>query len=356
MAHRLDEKTITQGTVDNRVKGRVVFELHFCDGQVVRGDLAGNPERDMAGCLLTLENPKARLADDDIAPSRLAEKQTGDCGDITAARKVKVFRSGKFLKKGPVSAEDIEWKNSLYLEWYSPENGRVVLEAVDFEMTLGEAAWEMTAEEELSAEEDAGMAFLNFLDLQSDLEREREIDRQAAAGKESMDEFAWEKSMRFSDRMSERFGEALDKFGDDEEAVRKAMGWASREKAESEVSESAVEFGEPWNIEDEDIWAAEKHPLAVKAKEIEEDYRTRFEAGEAWVLLATVGAKLAGALSGYGVDGHFDDHGFAIACLKRVLGHIDLAYAGNKDEKTRKWLLELRQGVIDLQQKLRAEE
>ena len=36
----------------------------------------------------------------------------------------------------------------MFLEWFSPENGRVVIEGVDFEVNLSEPVWRLTVPEE----------------------------------------------------------------------------------------------------------------------------------------------------------------------------------------------------------------
>jgi hypothetical protein len=37
--------------------------------------------------------------------------------------------------------------NSLYLEWYSKLNGRVVIESADYRLEISEPAWRFTADE-----------------------------------------------------------------------------------------------------------------------------------------------------------------------------------------------------------------
>src|SRR5206468_6258223 len=38
--------------------------------------------------------------------------------------------------------------NSLYLEWFSERNGRVVIESADYELTISPPEWRMTPEED----------------------------------------------------------------------------------------------------------------------------------------------------------------------------------------------------------------
>ena len=71
---------------------------------------------------------------------------------MTASRKSKVpdCSMEEFLEaykaRTPIS---YHWANTLYLEWFSARNGRVVIETGEYELVLGrDAAWEMTEAEE----------------------------------------------------------------------------------------------------------------------------------------------------------------------------------------------------------------
>jgi hypothetical protein len=97
------------------------------------------------------------------------------------------------------------------------------------------------------------------------------------------------------------------------------------------------------------------HPLIAEAERLLHDSTPHPERSEkereVFFASSMVRAKLAGALSNW--DGErFNDHGFTIACLKRVLGHIDTAVALAEGTLATK-LLTLRQHIIDLQQELR---
>ncbi len=146
MAWRIEESLI-KGEVDNRVRGRVTGRLWFMgrDEPVVL-ELAGNAWRDLAGHLLRFTNP-------DPKPARPGEwdnfplAQRGVTGDITASRKVKVPDCSMdelmvyFEARKPFPWH---WGNSLYLEWHSETNGRVVIESASYQLVLDpEAAWAM---------------------------------------------------------------------------------------------------------------------------------------------------------------------------------------------------------------------
>lgn len=148
MAWRIDESVI-RGEIDNRVRCRVTGLIWFTGrAEPVELDLAGNAWRDLAGRRLEFVNPDPKPGD----LKDLAARQTGVIGDCTASRKVKVpeiplEQIGEYYaQKKPWPWH---WGNSLYLEWFSTTNGRVVIESATFQLTIAsDAAWKMTPEEE----------------------------------------------------------------------------------------------------------------------------------------------------------------------------------------------------------------
>ena len=356
MALRIEPESISHGSVCNREKGATVLTLEFANGRTVTAELQGNPYRDMAGRILSFRHPapdpEAHVHDG------LASQHHGHTGDITASRKVKVptIPLTEIYKNPKCEGGNFPhtWKNSLYLEWYSRENGRVVLEASEFELTVTDPAWEMSETEETEAREQAAKALTRFLDQLCDITREREDNTKLVNGKDELNEFDHEKNLRFSDRMNDRYGELIDKFGiDDDEKIDSLMGWNRPEK-----NKDAKDFNAPapeWTTPDDDSQMPDDHPLIAESSRLLDDSILRSDRSdqEQEIFFATsmVRAKLAGALSGWNGEG-FNDHSFAIACLKRVLGYIDTAVAVADDELSTK-LLTLRQQIIDLQQQLR---
>ncbi len=167
MAWRIEE-TLIRGEVDNRVHGRVTGRLWFTgrDKPVVL-ELEGNAWRDVAGHVLRFTNPApkpARAGEWDHFPA----VQRGVVGDITASRKVKVPDCSmdevmEFYKaKKPFPWH---WGNSLYLEWHSETNGRVLIESADYTLELDpEAAWTMDEAEEQMQREANGRAMMEFME------------------------------------------------------------------------------------------------------------------------------------------------------------------------------------------------
>lgn len=164
MAWRIDEQVV-RGEIDNRVKDRVTGRIWFqgCE-EPVELFLAGNPWADLAGHTLHFTNPDSKPGLRD----GFATTQRGVVGDITASRKVKVpdCSEEEFIRcyeeKRPFPWH---WANSLYLEWFSESNGRVVIETSNFELTISpEPAWTMDAEEEQAQRVRNAEALTKFMD------------------------------------------------------------------------------------------------------------------------------------------------------------------------------------------------
>ncbi|MFA6288537.1 MAG: hypothetical protein WC661_14230 [Opitutaceae bacterium] len=179
MAWRIEESLI-KGEVDNRVRDRVTGRLWFMGREEpVVLELAGNAWRDVAGQLLRFTNPEpkpARPGEWDHFPA----VQRGVVGDITASRKVKVpdcsmdelMEFYKARKPFPW-----HWGNSLYLEWHSETNGRVVIESAGYTLALDpEVAWTMDEAEELAQREANGRAMIAFMERLSGATEEEEAE------------------------------------------------------------------------------------------------------------------------------------------------------------------------------------
>lgn len=360
MAFRIEENAVRSGEINNTQKGRVEVTLVFTSGVRLHAALVGNTHRDLAGRVLRFRHPSADL--EEPFPDGLTPAQLGSSGDITASRKVKIptvpnNELHKYYKTG-LTLPTV-WKNSLYLEWFSDSNGRVVLEATAFELTISEPMWEMTEAEENAAGQAVMESLEDWLDQICNLDEERKPNPRLDAGLE-MNEHQYEKFLRSSDRITDRYQELIDKFGiENEEEIHKLMGWdkladnAGREWLDIDATNRAVNElmeSEAWKDEEE-----KTHPLQDQAAEILSSVDRGEDSGiELWGAVATVTAKLAGALAGH-MDEMMEDAGFTIAQLKRCLKHIDEAVKAASEHSPAhvQPLLALRQNVIDLQQVLR---
>jgi len=237
MAWRIDEPVI-RGHIDNRIRGRVTGRIWFIGRpEPVELDLTGNCWRDLAGRQLEFSNPQAKPGDLD----KLAVEQKGAVGDITASRKVKVpeiplDQIGEYYaarKPWPW-----HWGNSLYLEWFSERNGRVVIETTAFELkVVGEPAWEMTeAGEEEQRRRNAG-AMDGFMErLGAAVAKSREPDEEPAEWEEKPEtEAEADARQARSDRLAERI----------EARLRREVEAAYERILAEELERMARECGDP---------------------------------------------------------------------------------------------------------------
>lgn len=235
-----------RGVIDNRCKGIVRGQV-WLEGapEPVTLELKGNAHPDLAGCLLTFTNPGARFADPRL--DSLARAQRGLVGDLTASRKAPVF-DGSGAEAHDMAKRDAKWPrhlaNSLYLEWFSETNGRVVIESADYELAISPPAWQLAPEEDEQRVRDVAGAMDAFVEkLTSAIEQHqrRQKDLETA-----WDEHDYERFLRECDARTEKYGELLDKFGESDEAdarIAKEMGW-ERDLTEEEAEEESQRIEE----------------------------------------------------------------------------------------------------------------
>ncbi len=368
MAWRIHDSVI-RGELDNRERGHVRGKL-WVQGQAepVVLDLQGNAAPDLAGSLLTFENPGQKIP---LRPgAQLAPVQHGTIGDLTASRKVRVCdlppeEAYERLEKKEAVPERMA--NSLYLEWFSDANGRVVVESADYKLTISPPAWRLTPNEEAQRRREAARGFKGFIQKLSDILAARK--HQPPEDKE-WDEFDYEKLLRESDARTDKYAELLDKYMDHPERDRiiaKEMGWTWLEEAldakeqagaetspdqRAEGSEQEESFDFPDEVpplepdpatEGVDWVRGERghvtHPLTHRAFEgsmalwhkCDELGLDKLEDDDLTTLITeyqTTGAKLAGALDGLAYGRDLREGAFIVACLKRALNHLHAAQAG----------------------------
>jgi hypothetical protein len=376
MAFRLD-KAVIRGEISNQERNRVTGKIWILGKkQPLVIDLQGNCLRDLAGCRLVFRNPKPKA---EPLVESLALEQSGTVGDMTASRKTKV----------PTVADDELMRllhekktipyllaNTLYLEWFSTVNGRVVIETGDFQLEISEPIWMMTAEEEqvqslesqenfyeflnqltgvTSTEEedddfladdeeedesDVEDSFLTSVESESDLEQEEDLED------EPLDEFQWEQELREADRRAEAFQEAFDRYKehpDRERLIAEAMGWDAEEADSSQdnweaVADSLMEtdpldsMDDAAEEEDEEDSMEPHHPLSRRAMHFA--LKLQQDAESMGILSAdkdvrenpllsvivsiiSLGGKLAAALDSMAM-GFDTEPGFVVAMLKRA--------------------------------------
>jgi hypothetical protein len=399
MAFRIHD-SVVRGEVDNRVKGIVRGKIWVIGRKKpVELKLKGNAWPDLAGCLLKFKNPLKRVAHHGL--DSLNPKQDGQVGDITASRKVRVMEipmpeAYLMKKRGEPVSEHMA--NSLYLEWYSAQNGRVVIESADYELEISAPEWRMTSEEEASRAKLAASGMTWFMQkLTEAIEQQQRGQKDPEA---EWNEHDYEKSLKESDARTDKYGELLDKYGHSDEAhekIAKEMGW-TRELTPEEAAEEEKRIEEmnriceeAWNEPSPEPephregidWVRDKrgrihHPLQHRCsesvvkfwKEIDKlglkdsnDEDLGAFIGE-WL---TTGAELAGALDGIALSRCPPDATFTVAYLKRALNHLHKSQAGlealaKRKKKllpgklvaaARKELFDIREGILKLMNEFR---
>jgi hypothetical protein len=148
MTIRIDESVIC-GELDNRNPGVLTGRLWLLgQREPMELELEGNPLRDLAGHLIRfscVQPPSEHVP-------LLHGQQHGCLGVLTATLKRLVPDcSDQELADHIRVGTDYEWRREtlFQLEWFSREDGQVVLESTNFTLTLdGEAAWRMSPAQE----------------------------------------------------------------------------------------------------------------------------------------------------------------------------------------------------------------
>lgn len=368
MAWRIDGNVV-RGEIDNRERGHVRGKIWLAGhNHPLALNLQGNCRRDLAGCIVRFQNPSP----DPGNTERLLDKQHGTAGDITASRKVRVYdvpleEALVMIKEGETPPEHTA--NSLYVEWFGEANGRVVIESTAYALEISAPAWRLTDGEERAQAATAKAAMLDFLQRAGE-----SVPVQPGVGKDETDdapedEFEWEKSLKESDALTEKYGQLLEKYGDHPEAERliaREMGWTWVEDALDAEVRGALPAGEPNEIEplvpephtegvnwvrDED--GRVRHPLCKRTLNASVEFwnycKERGLLGESadkdLVEMVSqyqiTGAKLAGALNGLAYGEERRDAGFIVALLKRAFVFLNKSIDAT-EKVARKNLLDAR--------------
>ncbi len=397
MAFRIHE-SVVRGEIDNRVKGVVSGKIWVCGREEpVVLELKGNACLDLAGCLLKFTNPQKLIPHPGL--DTLKPIQRGQIGDLTASRKVREFdipfeEAYALCKSGGKPPEHMA--NCLYLEWFSEQNGRVVIESTDYQLEISAPEWRMTLEENEERARHSADGMNWFLQKINEA-----IDRHQRGRKDAeaeWNEYDYEKFMKECDARTDKYGELLDKYGDSddsEEKIAREMGWlreltpdeAREEERRIEEMNRACEeaLNEPPSEPDPHregidwIRTADgevRHPLQHRCFESAMNLwnqcdklglskREDADLQQFIFEFQITGVKLGGALEGIAEGRGSMDAAFTVACLKRALDHLHKSQAGLEavapkkllPQKTvvraRKELLAIREGILKLMDEFR---
>jgi hypothetical protein len=203
MAFRIHD-SVVRGEIDNRERGVVRGKI-WVEGRAepVILELKGNAWPDLAGCLLTFTNPQKRIAHPHL--DSLYSDQKGTIGDLTASRKVRVYdvplqEAMDMIDRKETPPEHMA--NSLYLEWFSQRNGRVVIESTDYELTISPPEWQLSPREneERAKQAASGMEeFMQQLDNAIEVQKKGQKDRE-----EPWNEHDYEKFLKESEERNDK--------------------------------------------------------------------------------------------------------------------------------------------------------
>lgn len=383
---------VEHGEIDNREKGRVSGKIWLSGLDApLQLKLTGNAWRDLAGQRLRFRNPKPKPIPENL--SDIALEQFGVVGDITAARKVKVLDieddelEHYYTNKIPMP---YHWGNCLYLEWHSQRNGRVVIEATKYELTVEpEASWQMTEADESEQHAENAKAMTHFMD--------RIVEAaEAQVGVNAIDEAPQSTAEADADAEAARMNLLLDRItarmereGHDEEnferimdeeraRLRRERGEPEPEPLTAEQEAERAEWIDAANVAAEAIEASgsepredREHPLVEKCHHLGTELRKAIQAQQ-WLPehaseehplnelvhgIWFASAKLAGALNG-DPDEWPPDPMFAgntLVRLKKAREHLTDALAGLEAAETEKlcdpsWLHTQRQDLNGIAQ------
>jgi hypothetical protein len=395
MAFRIHD-SVVKGEIDNRTKGVVRGKI-FVAGRIepVLLELKGNAWPDLAGCLLTFVNPQPCIPHQHL--DSLHPLQCGSIGDLTASRKVRVFdvplkEAIKMIHRKEKPPEHMA--NSLYLEWFSEANGRVVIESADYGLAMSTPEWRLTEEEN---EQRAGQAAAGMIDFMGRIaEAMEQQERGEESPEEDWDEHDYEKFLKETDARTDKYGELLEKYGDSDEAeekIAKEMGWDQGDKENEDGRMSVEEMNaiceaaanEPPPEPDPDREGIDwirtesgdfRHPLqhrcfessikyTLQVRDLGLDRTADKDLDDFLFEFQTTGAKLGGALNGFAGREDYPDPAFTVALLKRALDHLHKSQAGLEAVAPKKLLPEkmavearqelfgIREGILRLMDEFR---
>ena len=378
MAFRLD-KEIIRGEIDNTLRGCTTGKIWLLDrDEPLTLLLEGDCWRDIAGSKLTFTNREPAQPSEDN--SLLDNTQQGIVGDISASRKVRVPTIPEedwdqyYIQRKEIPTE---WKNSLYIEWFSEINGRVLIESTDFELELESHSWQMDKDEE-EAQKLANLQGMRDFTAAIIRRRPSNLNKN-----KDVDEYEWEQRLQESDRLSEAYSEVLEKYLDEEHSEQKeafVMGWDGLLDAMAHEDESPEEsfFEEEENSDWQDTASEmhldlgqaletqeESHPVQKQAQELAislVEWLSKLphnpKSNELTALMIQIPSKLSAACDSLN-DREISQNGYFLAILKRctawsldAIKHLESIGSHLNDKALHQDYLQLRERIFHLRDTL----
>lgn len=348
MAWQLEE-VVEHGFIDNSVEGYTTGKIWLKGrDEPLMLSLQGDCWRDLAGTILEFENPSPRSIPD---ISELDTEQNGLVGDMTASIKVAVpDLPAEEISETEWHSDElpIKWQNTLYLEWFSEINGRVLIETAEYQLKISHAHWVMDEDQEQAQKLANLSAMRDFIAqvIEPEGGEPRMDHAKSDADMGELDEYAWELRLQESERLSEAYQETIEKYMFDEQHEQKeafVMGWdsllaamAKYEESEELDMDEEKELSEFWTNDQEEFfeeeWLQQNHPLQVKSQDLTlrcfelfgSDYEEDELVQDLISRLTQVSARLSWALM---QNEHEEPPapGLILAVLKRCLNWLNLS-------------------------------
>lgn len=391
MALRIGD-AVKRGFLDNRQRGRVVGKLWLCGRErPLELDLKGNAHSDLAGRLVHFHTSRVPIPMPGLED--LPDVQRGHAGDLTTRRTIEMPDVPlKTLLKWPEHGDPPPTRPTpcLYLEWFTPEAGRMVAQVVDYKMRYTRPTWQPAREDEVERQrqvEAAWEAYLSQWDTLLEF-----LDGTVKDPEEAWDEFDYERFLQVCEARGEKYNDLLERYGDSPEGqarIARAMGWeadaleADAFEEEAEAGEIEGPLPEPDPAREGKDWVRTPegeilHPLErqwqVLCRRIERSFQPQFRYGglllrpETLALLVqcrVTAGRLRAALRGIAWGEPDLEGSLIVACLKRALhafheSHrfFQLAAASGRLPPTRaarlqKELFRFREAILHLMQEYR---
>jgi hypothetical protein len=142
------ESTIISGYLSNEVPGLVSGVLQLAgQKEPLQIELQGNFLRDIAGCRIELSNPCPEANPADAAA--LVPWQRGSVGVMTASYRVPMMPR-KRRTNNPLIREPAGLKNMLFLEWFTEQGQRVLVQSWHIRLVVSAPIWRQSPQEELA--------------------------------------------------------------------------------------------------------------------------------------------------------------------------------------------------------------
>ncbi|NGO39774.1 hypothetical protein G4L39_10260 [Limisphaera ngatamarikiensis] len=384
---------VQHGFVDNRQKGRVHGKIWLRGrARPLVLDLQGNAGPDLAGRRVHFRRRGTPM----ILPASppLADYQRGVLGDLTALRPTEIPDVPlETLLRWPEDADPPPTRviPTFYLEWFTPERARIVVQGMDFHLRRSRPLWQLTREEEAERVRQVETAWARYLaEWDSFIER---LDRSVKDPEEPWDEYDYERFLQVCEARGEKYNELVEKYGDTPEGrarIAEAMGWGFEEELLEEEDEEGPDLddvpeqpvepdpareGRDWvRSPSGEIW----HPLEQRWWELsqraEQAFQNRLgksgfldhpEAVALLVQFRITAGRLGSALRGVAWGEPELEGPLVVACLKRALASLHetqrcfraaceaTGLAGPQAQRLQRELFLIRETILHLMQEFR---